>query len=48
MDKIEFSVSNEDIGLRIDKWLSAQDIDVTRSAVQKVWSGSPSPAQLPG
>lgn len=36
MKKIEFSVSAKDIGLRIDKWLSEQELDVTRSAFQKM------------
>lgn len=36
MKKTELSVSADDVGLRIDKWIAKQDINITRSGIQKL------------
>lgn len=36
MERAEFIVECEDVGCRIDKWISEQEISITRSSVQKM------------
>ncbi|MBR6337560.1 MAG: RNA pseudouridine synthase, partial [Ruminococcus sp.] len=36
MSEFVFQAENDDIGQRLDKWLISKDIDITRSALQKL------------
>ena len=36
MNRIELQICPENEGIRIDKWLCSQNIDLTRSALQKL------------
>lgn len=36
MNSFEYSISEKYLGVRIDKWLCEQDIELTRSAIQKL------------